>query len=272
MTATDRPPSTIGVAEMLRASGELAAPDNGSVGLAGRPLRLLRALDATFLSWAEELGAEEWRFPAMISRATLESVDFFSGFSHLATSATPIEERGQNVGEQMLSTAVCFHLYPQFAGQVLPGSGPILRTAAGECYRYESGMEPLRRQWAFTMREIVFLGTPEEVESHRRALMARTCDFARRLQLDSSLDVATDPFFTAAGRGRALLQRIKELKYELHVGDLAVASFNNHEAFFGRAFDFHLEDGRPAHSGCVAFGLERWVYALMDRHGMDFEF
>lgn len=51
-------------------------------------------------------------------------------------------------------------------------------------------------------------------------------------------------------------------------GDLALASVNHHEDHFGAAFGITRHD-RPAASGCVAFGIERWVYALTRRHGAD---
>ena len=85
---------------------------------------------------------------------------------------------------------------------------------------------------------------------------------------------ASDPFFAPTARGRAALQRIKGLKHELvfHFTDgrpLAIASFNDHELFFGEAFGITLPDGTPAWSGCVAFGLERWLLAVLATHGVD---
>ena len=69
------------------------------------------------------------------------------------------------------------------------------------------------------------------------------------------------------------MQRILPLKYELRlrVGadgrSVAAASFNNHEQHFGRAFSIRLPSGEYAHSGCVAFGWERWVIAFANQHG-----
>jgi hypothetical protein len=123
------------------------------------------------------------------------------------------------------------------------------------------------------MREIVFLGGAEQVAAMSERLRERAVQHAAELGLRTDVRPATDPFFTPAARGRAPLQRLKGLKQELCVpganGDVAIASFNLHDDFFGRRFDLRLADGRHAHSGCVAFGLERWVYALMDQHGLD---
>jgi hypothetical protein len=86
--------------------------------------------------------------------------------------------------------------------------------------------------------------------------------------------VASDPFFAPSARGRAALQRIKGLKHELVFRfpdgrPLAIASFNDHEEFFGDAFSISLADGSAASSGCVAFGLERWLLAVLVTYGVD---
>ena len=48
---------------------------------------------------------------------------------------------------------------------------------------------------------------------------------------------------------------------------LAIASFNDHELFFGEAFGITLAGGAPAWSGCVAFGLERWLLGILAKYG-----
>jgi len=67
---------------------------------------------------------------------------------------------------------------------------------------------------------------------------------------------------------------VKGLKSELLLevgegGEVAAASFNDHEQFFGECFDIVLPDGTPASSGCTAFGVERWVLAFLVAHGVD---
>jgi seryl-tRNA synthetase len=71
-----------------------------------------------------------------------------------------------------------------------------------------------------------------------------------------------------------LLQQLKGLKTEmlLDVGDgrtVAASSFNDHQQFFGECFDIRLQNDEPASTGCVAFGLERWILAFMVTHGPD---
>jgi hypothetical protein len=51
-------------------------------------------------------------------------------------------------------------------------------------------------------------------------------------------------------------------------GHLAIASVNLHQDHFGRTYDIR-QSGDYAYTGCVAFGLERWVYAIVSRFGDD---
>ena len=125
------------------------------------------------------------------------------------------------------------------------------------------------------MREIIILGTREQVEATRQALVRQVSNLVTALELDATIDVASDPFFAAGDEGRRLMQRAGALKHELQLvidaggRTVAAASFNHHHDFFGSRFGIQLADGAPAHSGCVAFGLERWVLAFLAQHGVD---
>ena len=123
------------------------------------------------------------------------------------------------------------------------------------------------------MREIVAVGSAEFVEETRAGLIDRVAKLIVALDLDGFIETATDPFFTTKSRGRLLMQRVQPLKYELRLtvsGDgrsIASASFNNHQNHFGRAFGIRQRAGHFAHSGCVAFGWERWIVAFFAQHG-----
>jgi seryl-tRNA synthetase len=65
-----------------------------------------------------------------------------------------------------------------------------------------------------------------------------------------------------------------DLKFELRLSvgperTLACGSFNLHENFFGKTFRITADDGQPAFTGCVGWGLERWVLAGFAQHGYD---
>ena len=126
---------------------------------------------------------------------------------------------------------------------------------------------------AFSMREIVVLGTREDVERVRHRVLRRLDRFVTALALDGAIEAADDPFFTSESAGRALAQKAGALKLELRLSldggrRIAAASLNRHHDHFGRAFAISLR-GAPVHSGCMAFGIERWVLAFLTQHGFD---
>ena len=175
--------------------------------------------------------------------------------------------------DKALAPAVCYHAYPELEGRTI-GPDPVFLTACGHCYRYEGGNHvPLERLWEFTMREIIFLGNREQVESVRQSIVRQVADFVTALELEGAIGIASDPFFTAGDEGRRLMQQAGALKHELQLAvdargrTVAAASFNHHHDFFGTRFAIRLTDGSPAHSGCVAFGLERWVLAVLAQVG-----
>ncbi|MBI3853981.1 MAG: hypothetical protein HY298_27455 [Verrucomicrobia bacterium] len=256
------------VPELLR-RGELRTAGDGRVILSGQPLALWHWFDAQFVRLARETGAMEIQFPALIERKTLERAGYFDAFDETATRVTA------NGAEQShaLTPAVCYHCYAQFAGKRL--EQPLLLTCVGKCFRREpDGFESLARLWEFTMREVVFVGPAGWVAERRSEWQGRVSTFTKSLGLVGEIALATDPFFGGEGRGKKLLQQLKQLKYELRLEldgekNLAVASFNLHETFFGRRFGITLADGTTAHSGCVAFGLERWVLAFLTQRGVE---
>ncbi len=215
---------------------------------------------------AADAGAEEYRFGPAIPRQTLARAGYFESFPDGATS---MADAGGGP-DYCLAPAVCYHTYAAFADSRLDRR--ITLTAESPCFREaDRKAGGAGRFWEFTMREIVFIGTPAWVAAQRDDWMDRVSQFSASLHLEGALEPASDPFFGDSGRGRRLLQQVKGLKYELRLAAnqdrLAVASFNLHETFFSGRFGISLADGSAAHSACVAFGLERWVLAFLDQRG-----
>jgi seryl-tRNA synthetase len=276
----------------LRARGELWDVAPGIVGLRGNVLALLRRIEHEIAVLAQFDAPEEWSPPPALAMRTLERAEYFASFPFWLTAAShlPDDERAleqvARAGDAVsaarsalrstdvaLPPALCYHVYERLAGQRLTTTRLI--TLNGTCWRHEGArLAPLERQWAFTMREIVCLGGANDVEDFRQRAMRVAGSLASRLDLDAGFLVATDPFFAPTTRGKAIVQRVKALKHELALPiggerSTAAASFNNHERFFSEAFGITLETGEPASSGCVAFGLERWLLAFLVAHGVD---
>jgi seryl-tRNA synthetase len=272
----------------LRARGEVWEPGPGLVGFRGRPLATLRRIERLLASLCARETDDEWIVPPAIPLKTLERAGYFASFPHWLTLASHLSddhatlERVASSSEPAyaaahatapaaaaLPPAVCYHVYTALAGSTL--RGPRVMTAQACCWRHEGDrLTPLERGWAFTMREIVCVGSEAECAAFRERGVGIAETLAADLGLEWSIEPAEDPFFAPTARGRALLQRVKGLKHELRLplGEgvtTAAASFNLHEQFFGEAFDIRLLNGEPAHTACVAFGLERWLLAVLLR-------
>jgi seryl-tRNA synthetase len=125
------------------------------------------------------------------------------------------------------------------------------------------------------MREYVRIGTPEEIAAFRQGWVTRATEIANELGLPHDVEIANDPFFGRGGVLAAASQREQALKFELVVPvrstehPTACMSFNYHQDHFGLTWDLVLGNGSPAHTGCVAFGMDRLAVALFATHGKD---
>jgi len=279
------------IAELER-RGELWHPVPGLVALRGNVSGLYTRIEQAIGRMAASLALDEWRVPAALSLRSLGRAGYFASFPHWLTLAAHLSEEpamlervaesggsepalrnAMNTPDVALAPAACYHVYERLAGATLPE--PLTVSVQCTCWRHEgAGLVPLLRGWAFTMREVVCVGDDALVSRTLEHGLAAARAFAVSLGLDAQTEPATDPFFAPTARGRALLQRVKGLKREMRLSHgpgatMAAASFNRHEAFFGEAFGIRLANGAPAASGCVAFGVERWLLAVLCAHGAE---
>jgi hypothetical protein len=109
----------------------------------------------------------------------------------------------------------------------------------------------------------------DEVKKFLEDCRERVLGFFRKADLPINWENATDPFFRPTKNPKYLLQKLDPVKQEMvYGGSLAIGSVNFHRNYFGEAFRI-TRGGEEAFSGCVAFGLERWIYAILDRFGGD---
>ena len=137
------------------------------------------------------------------------------------------------------------------------------------------------------MREVIFVGPKDYVLENRETARQRMHSVLEETGLAYCVESANDPFFIGEFRKQAAFQSAFQLKYEIRArlpfkeqlaplvnraslpSTLAVGSYNYHQDFFGRNLNISLPDGSPAHTGCVAFGLERIAFAFLAQHGLD---
>jgi seryl-tRNA synthetase len=233
------------------------------------------------------------RFPPLLPRYQIETNGYLASFPHLAGSvfsfdgsdaeALELEGRAarhedwsglQSMTELVVLPAACYPIYPEIAKRgSLPPEGATIDTGSSWVFRNEASGDPARMQ-IFHMLEFVRIGDPDDVAAFRNDWLERTQGIFRRVGVTVESELATDPFFGRAGRMLAANQRAQELKFELvaQVGGpdpTAIASFNYHQDHFTLIYDIDLEGGRVAHTGCVAFGLERITLAMFKANGLD---
>jgi seryl-tRNA synthetase len=234
-------------------------------------------------------GAQRRVFPPILSREVLRRQGYLESFPHLCgsvfnfsgnelqsremahrSSTDKASSEFQTMTDVVLTPAVCYPLY-QTLDRVTPRNGQMY-SLLGWAYRHEPSEDPTRMR-SFRMRELVYVGAPEDVRAWRDKWLQQSADLIAALGLESRIEVAADPFFGRSGRLLAANQAELGLKHEILVPissaeqPTAVSSTNLHTEHFTSTWQIRLEGGGIAHTACVAFGLERIAIALFTAYG-----
>jgi seryl-tRNA synthetase len=282
-------------AHSLDSVAEALLVPSGIDGIYARTAIFEQVVDglAHLITQHREPNTEVLRFPPVMSRRQVEKSGYLKSFPHFLgcvsclagdeakiRSAVDRSEAGEDwtgdlsVADVVLSPAACYPVYPLAAsrGQV-PAEGLIFDVVC-DCFRREPS-KMLDRLQSFRMREYVIIGTPAQVDDFRRRWMTRAQGIANQLALPWRMDNASDPFFGRGGKLMAMSQVEQALKFELLVPvrsaeePTACMSFNYHLDHFGATWNLQTEAGEVAHTGCVAFGIDRLALALFATHGLD---
>jgi hypothetical protein len=272
----------------------------GHVILRGPAARLMSLIDSRVQrDFADTFEAELEIYPSTIRGETLHRCNHFTSFpehmdfvAHLKQDLdvlnsfsnacrdrgwSPSLHEGQMADcDLAVSPSCCYHCYEGIEGwQVEPPGRCITATLA--CHRYEGANHTsMSRLRAFTMREVVFIGKPQFVIQSRAKAEELIVQWARDWELGCTFETANDMFFTKDYSIKASFQRQQQAKKELRLQvpgekqSISVFSSNFHAMSFGKAFNISV-DGRSATTGCIAWGYERWVYAIFSQFGFDIE-
>ena len=247
---------------------------------------------SALISRSREADTEVLRFPPVMSRSHVERSGYLKSFPNLLgcvcglhgsereidAAVSRFEAGGDwtkslSPADLVLSPAACYPVYPIAAARgPVPERGWHFDVAA-DCFRREPSRH-LDRLQSFRMREYVCIGSPDQVSEFRECWMERAKRIARDLGLPFTIDYANDPFFGRVGQMMAVSQKQLQLKFELLVPlrsddekATACMSFNYHRDHFGLAWGIRVSDGSPAHTACVAFGMDRLAVAMFQIHG-----
>ena len=248
---------------------------------------------AALITRHREPNTEMMRFPPVMNRGQLEKLGYLKSFPNLLgcvcglhgteheihSAVSRFDNGGDwttslSASDLVLSPAACYPVYPIVATRGPLPQGGLRFDVAADCFRREPSRH-LDRLQSFRMREYVFIGNPDEALNFRTRWVERAEGIARGLGLTFKVEAASDPFFGRVGQMMAVSQMEQALKFELLVPlrsetqPTACMSFNYHRDHFGTICNIADAAGAPAHTTCVAFGMDRLAVALFHTHGID---
>ena len=283
--------------DKLVENGEVNEIGDGIFVFQGQFLKLMRFFDGIFTKFADELNGIEQYYPTRWPIELFKKINYFEEFPQnilLVSGAKKerkaleslIDKYGKSnnfkeieLGDFLepattaLGTSTCDPCYYIHKNGKLGKNETYY--ALSKCFRNEkSATNQLDRLTEFSMREVIAAGEEEFVKSQREIFLKFIESFASFTGLACSLEKASDPFFTNEIPEKGALQNHIESKFELLVplgngrSDLAVGSVNWHNDFFGRSFEIRDNSNYYMSSCCLAFGLERLVFAFLTQYGL----
>lgn len=240
---------------------------------------LMKSIDEIFRNKVVKQGAKEYFIPSMLEEEVLEKSGYFRSFpQHLTIPAFVKREcfdqtvKNKKVTETQvgmqniyLTPSACLGLYPMLEGKTINDE---IFTMNVNVYRYEEGrFDGKVRFWDYNVREVVFVGGNEFVNSKMGEFMDITKEISNEIGIPMSIMSATDMFYpTPENRIKKRFQSANDLKFEMisHVDgkQVALGSFNYHNNHF--SVPFHFDQNGTTISACIGYGLQRWVAAIKD--------
>lgn len=267
----------------------------GSPGVYGRTALYEDVVEriAAVISRNREPNTEVMRFPPVMNRTQLERSGYLKSFPNLLGCVCGLHGTESEIdaavsrfdaggdwtaslspADLVLSPAACYPVYPIAASRGPVPAGGWSFDVAADCFRREPSRH-LDRLQSFRMREFVCIGSADHVSAFRERWIIRAQKIARDLGLTFRVDYANDPFFGRVGQMMAVSQKQQALKFELLVPlrseerPTACMSFNYHRDHFGTTWGIVDAASEPAHTACVAFGMDRLAVAMFHTHGKD---
>lgn len=239
---------------------------NGGISFTGVSAALFDFFDYRFQKIAKSNRAVEEKYPVLLSYDTLYKTGY--------TKRYPNYSMNLKQEELVLSPSACFHVYEKYKDTTLSGNSSF--TFLQNVFRNEkkSRMDEFGRLRDYHVREVVFIGDEIYVDSSINKMIEQTKEFIKEIGLKGSIESATDFFVSPNMQRYKLIQMHNRAKYEVNLNyetdkELSAASFNRHGKAFSEPFNINVSEAKNVVSGCVGYGIERWVLAFMSQYGCE---
>lgn len=204
--------------------------------------------------------------PSIISKDVLIKIGYFDSFPHQIIGIKPLIETNK-YDNILLTPSACLHFYPIFGEQQID-SGVF--TTRARVYRNEKKQtDGQTRLIDFTVREIVVVGTADDVMSKLNNIGNLIVEYGKSIGLNIKLETASDPFYPSRENAiKKKLQLVNKQKMEMIINlngeKLSIGSINYHGFHFSKAFQF--DRNNTIVTGCIGVGLERWISSLTNNN------
>lgn len=265
---------------------------NGFVVLKGVALFLFNFFDKEFTEMAIKLGAVSRQYPVLLPVDDYKKTGYLHNSPQYATfccdaseNISKLEELEKNIDSKdifqrlqkpyyALSPSACFHTYMEYQNKILDKMTVL--TFRQSVFRNEGRLNyrEIGRLRDYHVREIVFLGDNTFVTQKRDEAIQYSIELLEEWGMTGKIISASDPFVMPKMQKYKKIQLLENSKYEirLNVSDndqISTASFNLHGTAFSSPFKISVSEVDEAVTGCVGFGLERWVIAFLSQFGAD---
>lgn len=279
----------------LFSEGFVNKSDKGLISLGKEAVDLFEYFDTVFRNIAMKLGAKEEKFPVLLGIDTMNHTGYYRRTPQYTMFCSDVTEDfaelekmskisfiKNNVEEVMkkpgfsLSPSACFHVYEKYQNKELANETII--TLNQNVFRNEGRLnwDEFGRLRDYHVREIVFFGSEKYVEQTREKMLKEIKNVIHRLGIDAFVSVASDAFIMPKMIKYKKYQLMERSKYEVRMSyrkdnSIAVASLNLHGTAFTDSFNISIQGEKNPVSGCIGFGIERWIMAFLAQFGTNVE-
>lgn len=265
---------------------------DSAVILKGVALFLFDFFDSEFNKLAMRLGAVPRQYPVLLPVEAYKKTGYLHNSPQYATfccdareNISMLEALEENIDSEdifqrlqkphyALSPSACFHTYLEYQNKKMEEMSVF--TFKQNVFRNEGRLnyKQIGRLRDYHVREIVFLGDNAFVTEKRNEAIQYSIELLKKWEMVGKILVASDPFVMPKMQKYKKIQLLENSKYEIRLNvsedeQISAASFNLHGTAFSYPFKISISKVDEVVTGCVGFGLERWVIAFLSQFGAE---